>query len=215
MNTQTQPGPTVLYVMDAYCGWCWGFSKRVSDFEVANRHRVAFAVISGGLFIGPRAAPLSHYPFIAEANDRIAAMTGAVFGDDYQAVLRQGDLVMDSLDAAAALAALRAQAPDRALHWADALQAAFYERGESLSSVDTVAAIARAGGLDEAQVLRCLDDGTARSWALADFERAQRLGVSSYPTLLFVRGDAVHRLPGTGATLEALNRALDSLLGDR
>ena len=71
------PARCVVYVMDAYCGWCWGFSARIVELEASNRHRVPFTAISGGLFTGQRARPISAYPHIPEANARIARLTGA------------------------------------------------------------------------------------------------------------------------------------------
>lgn len=213
MNTFVLPARAVVYVTDAYCGWCWGFSDRMGEFEAANRHRVAFTAISGGLFVGERAGAISKYPHIPEANERISRLTGAVFGQGYKSLLNQGDMVMDSLDAGAGLAALRAQAPERAVFWAHELQAAFYGRGESLSEPATIAGIAKANGLDDALVLRQLADGSAKALARADFDLAHnRLEASSYPTLLFVDGNTVHKLPATGTSLAALNQKLDALL---
>ncbi|BAL23481.1 thioredoxin [Azoarcus sp. KH32C] len=50
---------------------CSGSSDRMSEFESANRHRVAFTATSGGLFVGERAKAISSYPHIPEANQRI------------------------------------------------------------------------------------------------------------------------------------------------
>lgn len=209
----TLPPKAVVYVMDAYCGWCWGFSERMGEFEAANRHRVAFTAISGGLFVGERAVSIARYPHIPEANARISRLTGAVFGEGYQSLLKNGSLVMDSLDAAAGLAALRAQDPGRAVQWAHELQAAFYGRGESLSEPATIVAIAKANRLDDGLVRRQLADGSAKAQARADFNLAHgTLGANSYPTLLFVDGDKVHPLPATGSGLLALNEKLDALL---
>lgn len=154
MHAFNLPRKSVVYVTDAYCGWCWGFSERMSEFEAANRNKVAFSAISGGLFVGERAKPIASYPHIPQANERIAQLTGAVFGEAYQSLLRHGNMVMDSVDAAAGLAVLRAQAPGRAVHWAHELQAAFYGRGLSLSDPATIAGIASAHGLDEKLALR-------------------------------------------------------------
>ena len=205
------PAKSVVYVMDAYCGWCWGFSERMGEFEAANRDRVAFTAISGGLFTGGRTGPVSRYPHIAEANARIAQLTGAVFGDAYRKLLDQGSIVMNSNDAAAGLAALRAQAPERAIHWAHQLQEAFYGRGLSLSEPGTIAGIAAAGGIDVDAVLRHLAEGSAHAQAEKDFALTRKLGVASYPTLLYVDGDQVHQLPATGTALEVLNSKLDAI----
>ncbi len=143
-------------------------------------------------------------------------MTGAVFGESYKAMLTQGDVVMDSLDAGAALAALRAQAPERAVHWAHELQAAFYGRGESLSEPAIVSAIAKANGLNDELVLRQLADGSAKAQARADFDLAHNvLGAHSYPTLLFVNKNEVHKLPATGTTLSTLNQSSMPCWADR
>ena len=212
MDRSDMPTKSVVYVADAYCGWCWGFSQRLGEFEAANRHKVAFNVISGGLFVGERAKSIASYPHIPQANERIAHLTGASFGEPYQALLREGSMVMDSVDAAAGLVALRAQAPERAVHWFHELQAAFYGRGLSLSDPATIAGIASAQGLDEGLALRALADGSAQAQARRDFELASRLGVVSYPTLLFVDGEEIHKLPATGAALSTLNERLDALL---
>jgi putative protein-disulfide isomerase len=127
-------------------------------------------------------------------------------------LLKDGHLVMDSVAAGAGLAVLRVHAPTRAVHWAHELQAAFYDRGLSLSDPATIAGIAAANGLDEAAVLRDLKSGAGQAQAQADFTLARQLRVTSYPTLLFVDGDTVHPLLATGTSLSMLNQKLDVLL---
>jgi putative protein-disulfide isomerase len=206
--------PCVLYVMDAYCGWCHGFSPRLREFEAANRHRVEFRVISGGLFVAERLRPIGTYAYISDANAHIAQLTGAQFGEPYQRLLADGSFVMNSNDAAEALAALRAFAPERGIHFAARLQEAFYLKGRSLSDHDTIIDIAVSEGLDAAQVHRLLVGKYARKAAAADFSLARRLGVASYPTLLFVEGTQAHVMPATGATIGVLNARLDALLAE-
>lgn len=212
MIASNQPTPFVLYVMDAYCGWCWGFSSRLSEFEAANRHRIAFKVISGGLFMGERVRPMSAFPHIAEANKHIAQLTGARFGEPYEQLLAEGSFKMNSEDAAVGLAALRAVAPERGIHLAHRLQEAFYLNGQSLSDPTTIVDIAASEGLDTGQVQSLLAGEYARKEALSDFTLARQLGVASYPTLLLIDDAQVHSLPATGATIEVLNARLDALM---
>ena len=113
------------------------------------------------------------------------------------------------------MAALRNQAPERTIHWSKQLQASFYMHGLSLSEPGTIAAIAAANGLDEGKVLQFLADGTAQSEAEVDFALVRALGVSSYPTLLYVDGTDVHQLPATGTPLATLNGMLDELLAEK
>lgn len=212
MKLFSLPSQSIVYVMDAYCGWCWGFSQQIQAFETANRHRINFTAISGGLFVGDRALPISNYPHIPEANQRISRLTGAVFGERYENLLNDGSMILNSLDAGIALAVLRNHAPEKAIHWAHELQHAFYIRGLSLSDHTTITDIATADGLDKNAILLDLKNGAGQKQALADFAMSRALGVSSFPTLLFVDGDKVHQLPATGSTLQTLNNKLDNLL---
>lgn len=205
--------PHVLYVADAYCGWCSGFGPRLKEFEAANRDRIAFRVISGGLFVGDRARPMGDYPHIPEANARIARLSGVSFGNPYNALLAQGTFVMDSTAAAEGLAALRAQDEPRGIALFHKMQQAFYEDGRSLSDPETYAGIASDMGLDPDRTQQLLESGEAARLAQGDFARARQLGVSTYPTLLVVDGDRVQRLPATGTALDVLNRELDAAIG--
>jgi putative protein-disulfide isomerase len=204
--------PTVLYVFDAYCGWCYGFDPTILAFWEANRDRAAFEVVSGGLFTGTRRPALASLGFIREANARVSRLTGVTFGPAFDALLDDGRLVLDSEGAAAGFAALRAQAPDRAVPLAAALQRRFYVDGRSLSDPATIASIADAEGLDADRAVAFMTgpDGTAA--AAEDFSLTRSLGVSSFPSLLVVAGDQGVQLPAVGTRVEVLTRYLDEAL---
>ncbi|MFF1612365.1 DsbA family protein, partial [Amycolatopsis sp. NPDC058278] len=172
----------LTYVFDAYCGWCHGFGPAVAGFAAANAGRIELDVVSGGLFIGARVAPIGTMTHVADANARIAELTGAEFGPGYRALVADGRFRMDSTAAATGFAALRAVAPDRALEAAEAMQRAFYVDGLSLSEPETYRHLAGRLGLDADDVLTAFASSGAS--AAQDFTRAARLGVTAYPTLL-------------------------------
>lgn len=204
--------PEVVYVLDSYCGWCYGFSPLVNRFVAGNQGRVAFRAISGGLFVGDRSKPIGHYPHIPGANARIAELTGVVFGAAYEQLLADGRFVLDSVAAGAGVAALRHQAPERSIELAGRVQEHFYVRGLSLSAPATFASVASEAGLDPDRTLELLASGEAQNMALSDFTEARQLGVTSYPTLLVVQGGARIQLPATGSTVPEMTGALDAAL---
>lgn len=181
---------------------------RIGKPEAPNRRRIPLITISGGLFVGERARPIVRYPHIPDANERIAQLTGAVFGPGYRRLLDNGTMVMDSLDVAAALAVLRAQDTVNAVHWAHELQDAFYGKGRSLSDPATIAGIAEANSLDAGFILRQLSERTGEALVRSNFHQAREPDVSSYPTLLFVDSKGVSNLLATGAAPSALNARL-------
>nr|WSW63665.1 DsbA family protein [Streptomyces sp. NBC_00998] len=178
----------LVYVFDAYCGWSYGFAPTLA--EVTLRHPgLPVEVVSGGLFTGARAAPIREFGYVQGANTKIGELTGVEFGAGYERLIADGSFVMDSLDAARGMAALRQAAPDRAVELAIAVQAAFYQDGLSLSDPGTFTRIAAAAGLDPLEVGAALAAPAAPLVAEADFRRAAALGANAYPTLLAQDGD--------------------------
>ena len=206
------PEREVIYVTDAYCGWCYGFGPALHTFYEANRDCVTFRVLSGGMFTGELRLPIRSYSHTEEVNARITQRTGVTFGDAYKALLHEGGYVQDSEAAAAGLAALRDQAPDRAIDLFAAMQRAFYRDGLSLSHTETYAMIASDYGLNAERVVSFFTGPEVGAAARQDFERARELRVASYATLLVRQGDVVSRLPTVGKSPEALTRCLDASL---
>lgn len=201
----------LIYVWDAYCGWCYGFSKSLRAFH-ENHPELPLTVLSGGLFMGERKLPIGAYTHIPEANMRINQLTGAEFGDSYQSLLKEGNFILDSEAAAIGFSALRSFAPERSLNLASSMQRAFYYEGKSLSDPATYQEIAIAHGLDpEAVMARFRDTATTKD-AQADFMKVQQLGVHSYPTLLLQKGNEYIELGGGVMTPEKLEARLESII---
>lgn len=200
---------TLTYAFDAYCGWCYGFGPAVRRFAADNADRITLEVRSGGLFTGAKAGPISAYPHIPGANQRIAELTGVSFGEGYQRMLEEGTTHMDSADAATALVALRHQAPEKTLELAGALQRAWYVDGRSLSDAEVVRDIAGEHGLDADAAVEAFRSQDARAEAEDDFRELRRLGVEGYPTLLLHAETGTHRLGGPVSSAAALTEALD------
>ncbi|NJP81047.1 DsbA family protein [Streptomyces sp. AA8] len=199
----------LTYAFDAYCGWCYGFVPTIREFAEANADRIELTVLSGGLFTGPRAQPVSAYPYIPQADARIGELTGAVFGPGYAKAFADGTAVLDSAAAATALAALREQAPERTLEFAGALQRAWYVDGRSLSAPETVRAVASGLGVDADAAVAAFADPAVRRAAEAEFREVRRLGVDSFPTLLLHTPGGLRRLGGPTTSARGLTRALD------
>ncbi|ONI80109.1 DsbA family protein [Saccharothrix sp. ALI-22-I] len=200
----------LVYVFDAYCGWSYGFTPTMR--QIAARHPdLPVEVVSGGLFTGARRKPISAFGYVQGANAKISELTGAVFGDGYEKLIADGAFVMDSETAARGMAALRQAAPERSVDLAAALQDSFYRDGLSLSDPDTYRKIARDHGLDGNRVAAAFTAPQARDAAADDFDRAARLGVNAYPTLLAVIGDRVVPLARGHSSTDEVEQHLAAL----
>ncbi|MDJ0466894.1 DsbA family protein [Streptomyces sp. H27-C3] len=199
----------VTYVFDAYCGWCYGFTPWLRQ-ALAERPHLSVEVVSGGLFTGARRVPIREHSHIPTARHRVTEVTGAVFGPAFLDLLQHGDVVMDSHDAAAGLAALRTLAPDKTLDFAHDMSHAFYHDGLSLSDTATYRTLATRHNLDPDAAAAALTDPAHRHQADTDIARAHALGVTGYPTVFLDTGTGP--LNSLGTSPHDLGRRLDSTL---
>ncbi|WP_119696871.1 DsbA family protein [Microbacterium halotolerans] len=202
----------LTYAFDALCGWCYGFGPALHEFADSNADRIELDVRSGGLFSGEATGPISACPHIPAANERIARLTGVPFGAPYQRLLAEGTAVMDSTAAATGLVALRSQAPGRALEFAAAIQAAWYQQGQDLRDQAVYQEIAARCGLDVPAVTEAYASPSTRIAAERDFQYVRSLGVTRYPTLLVHTASGVQPLGGPVSRADALTSVLDSYL---
>lgn len=202
---------SLIYVWDAYCGWCYGFSKSLQAFH-ENHPELPITVLPGGLFVGQNKRPIASFQHISGANKRINQLTGVEFGAPYQALLEEGTFTMDSEAAAKGFSALHYFAPERAYDLASSMQHAFYFEGKNLSDPATYRGIASAHHIDPEAVLARFEDKASTEDAYASFAKVQQLGTQSYPTLLLQKGDELFELGGGVMTPEKLEERLKSII---
>lgn len=201
----------LVYVWDAYCGWCYGFSKNLKELHEAHPE-LELTILSGGLFTGQNKQPISNYPHIPGANDRINKITGAKFGEKYKALLEDGLFVLDSEAAARGFAALKYFLPERAYYLAADMQNSFYYEGKSLSDSKTYREIARKHNLDEDAVIKRFESKESWEEAQEEFKKVAELQVQSYPTLLFKKGEDYIQIGGGVMTADKMEAKLQELL---
>ncbi|OWA34143.1 DsbA family protein [Saccharibacillus sp. O16] len=203
----------LIYIWDAYCGWCYGFSSTLKKLQ--DQHpELPLSVWSGGLFTGDNIQPINAFPHIAAANARISELTGASFGAAYEELLAEGSAVLNSEAAAIGFAALRTQAPERSGELAAAMQRAFYQAGTSLNESDTYREIARQFGLDPELTVRQMADPELAESVRSEFVRVARLGVNGFPALLLRKGDSLYQLGSGSTSLDVLEQRLASVLSE-
>ena len=200
----------LVCVVDAYCGWSYGFAPTLIEF-VRRHPELDVDVVSGGLFTGQRRVPIREFGYVQGANAKISELTGARFGAGYERLIADGSFVMDSEAAARGVFALRQAAEGRDVELVAALQAAFYVEGLSLSEPATYRALAEGAGLDADSVVRAFGGAAAVAAAKGDFARAVSLGVDGFPTLLAIDGDSTTVLAVGHASVDEIERRLEAL----
>ncbi|KQP14397.1 DsbA family protein [Pseudorhodoferax sp. Leaf267] len=140
--------PTLHYVFDPLCGWCYAAAPLVDAARDLPGLRVQFH--GGGMMTGAnrRAITPQWRDYVMPHDRRIAALTGQPFGDAYfDGLLRDTDAVMDSAPPTTAVLAAEALA-GRGLDMAHRVQRAHYAQGRRIADVAVLQSLAADLGLD-------------------------------------------------------------------
>ncbi len=189
----------VVYVYDALCGWCYGFSPVMTQFQAKYKDELDFEVISGGMITGDRIGPIGEVAsYIGKAYKDVENATGVKFGDTFlNKTLAEGKAVFTSIPPAIALSVFKSLNPEQSIQFASALQKAIYFDGIEPENFDAYGQIASSFGLDgEAFVIK-MKDPAYRKAAEEDFNTSTALGVTGFPSV-FVEHNGTYYKIGNG-----------------
>jgi len=178
--------PKLIYVYDPLCGWCYGFSPVIKRIEEHFRDQMTFEVISGGMILHERVGPLSVVaPYIKEAYKRVEQTTGVSFGEIFlKDLLGAGDMMMNSWPGSMAMSIFKSTFPHMAISFASDIQKAIYLDGKSPEDVKHFTWLASQYGWKSDLFEQLFDDEDLKYATKQDFQMAQDLQASGYPTVL-------------------------------
>jgi len=203
--------PTVHYIYDALCGWCFGFSPVVRQLHDAWKDRIGFDVLSGGMVPPEFARPIGEKAsFIAGAYKTVEEHTGIKFGAAYLEHIfhpGQSSWVEESLTPAIALCLLKAAQPypmadgrGGAVYFAGLIQQAHMIDGQDLSDPETYRPMAESVGCDWADFKKKLESEEWRESAQYEFALVKQLGITSFPAVVVQLSEDKFYLIGRGFT---------------
>lgn len=173
---------TLIYLYDPLCGWCYGASRAIAEFQLDGW---TVRPIPTGLFAGHPGRRLdpAMEAHIWQADQRIAQLSGQPFTEAYrEQVLRDPTMPFDSGPATVALTALAMRSPERERAALAAVQRARWVEGRDIADP---AALTEVTGI-------ALDDPALAQRTQARVERGQRLlqefGFGGVPALIALAG---------------------------
>ena len=190
----------VLYFWDAYCGWCYGFNKLFTEFY-KNHTDIEIEIVSGGLYILENSNKISEYTF---KNEEIVDMYKVEFGEAYNKVAEEGELVLNSVQPAIALNTVKELIPNsKLLDFSYDVQKKFFIEGKSLSEVGTYLELCEKYDLDYSDLALKLTIAFKDTNPIQqDFLKTLNLGIESYPTAVIEKNGEYFDLVGYATEAE-------------
>ncbi len=208
----------LIYIYDALCGWCYGFSPVMQRIHEKYAGRLDFEVLSGGMIMGLRAGPIGEVAaYIEKAYPDVERATGIQFGEDFiRNILQPGTAIFSSEMPGIAMTVFRKHRPEQVIQFAHALQNALYMDGTELSVIKNYAPLAGQFGLSAADFMRQMEEEENRYETLIEFQTVANWGVNGYPTVLLKPAhDHQHYMIARGyMPLEQINAVIGKILPD-
>jgi putative protein-disulfide isomerase len=178
--------PRLIYVQDALCGWCYGFSPVIRRLEQEYADRIDFEVMSGGMVTGERIAPVASMAHIIQTHGpRLEETTGVRFGEAFRnGLLAEGTAVFSSIKPSVALCVLKDLAPEASVAFAGAIQNAVYSDGLPPDETATYRKLAVDFGLDPDEFERRMGYPHYAMVANQEFAQVAKWGIQGFPSVV-------------------------------
>ena len=191
MSGQHTSRPTLHYIFDPLCGWCYGAGPLIEAARKVNG--LDIALHAGGLMTGSDRQPVTERlrRYVMEHDQRISALTGQPFGDAYlNGLLRDTGAVLDSEPPIGAILAAELLG-GRGLDMLERIQKAHYVEGRRVADRGVLVGLAADLGLPEATfkpMLEKVTGLTAAKHIAASRALLKRVGGQGFPTFVFDAG---------------------------
>lgn len=172
--------PTIIYIGDPMCSWCYGFAPEITKVKEALPDH-EFKVVLGGL--RPQGTEtmadlgdfLEHHWKEIEKRTSLPINYG-IIGDE--------SFVLDTEPGCRAVVVAREMKSEIELDFFKAVQRAFYVDNKDMRSEKTFIEIAKEFGLDTAVFTQKFNSEEARYNTRSDFQLAAEMGIKGFPSVI-------------------------------
>ncbi|MBC8110580.1 MAG: DsbA family protein [Verrucomicrobia bacterium] len=180
----------IIYVYDALCGWCYGFSPVMKQFFEKYKQEFTFDVLSGGMVLGERAGEIGKVaPYISWAYKNVEEATGVKFGENFlENVLKPGTAIFSSEKSGIAMTVFKHFQPHKAVYFAHDLQDAVYNLGLDLNSYEAYKPIIEKYHIKSDIFIRQMQDAETKERTFDEFALVSEMGINGFPTLIYANG---------------------------
>jgi putative protein-disulfide isomerase len=216
-ETQNLSKSIIYYCYDAYCGWCYGFSKVITQIAIDYKEVFDFEVLSGGMIFEEKPRHIGAIaPFIQKAYKNVEELTGIKFGEDFLSHIfhaDESDWYPESTLPAIALCIFKEYFPDKAVSIASDLQYALNYEGRDLTDKEAYRHLVQKYGIPEDEFYTKLQSEEYKEKAYYEFALVKQLQVTGFPCVLMQVSDSKFYLLAQGYTdYETLKQRIENVM---
>lgn len=209
--------PVLIYCYDAYCGWCYGFSKVMTRIADEYKGKLSIEVLSGGMIFEEQPRHISAIAnYIKGAYKNVEERSGIKFGADFLWHIfnaDQSDWYPESTLPAIALCVFKEYHPDKVIYIASDIQYALNFEGRDLNDKEAYRNLVYNYNIPEEEFFTKLASEEYREKAYYEFALVKQLQVTGFPCVLLQASDSKFYLLAQGYTdYELLDQRIKNVL---
>ncbi|MGR5260110.1 DsbA family protein [Vibrio astriarenae] len=182
--------PTLYYVYDPMCSWCWGFKPTWNRIEEQLKDKVDIQYVVGGLAAdSDEPMPMLMRDQIASYWKKIENLLGTQFNYDFWTANTPRRSTYPSCRA---MLIARGEGREKAM--LNAVQTAYYLQAKNPSDVSVLADCAESIGLDKTAFLDAIESQETQSALVDELQFARSIGGNSFPSLFLQTESGVREL---------------------
>lgn len=182
--------PTLIYVYDPLCGWCYGFHPVMEKILKRFGDRISIEIKVGGLAVGERAQTIKEgFGYIKDGLKQVEKSTGVEFGRNFKLLAEEGSYMYDSMPPCRAQKTMNELAAHQALSFAGTLQNAIFRDGKNLNNWPTYEELISRYDVNHEEFKTLFDSDKLKNDLIEEFTWCRNHGATGFPTLLIRIGD--------------------------
>ncbi len=175
-----QDKPTLIYVGDPMCSWCYGFGNEIEEVIRQLGDDINVEVVMGGLRPYNTQTMTDLKGFLTEHWNDVHKASGQPFKFE----ILDTELLYDTEPACRAVMIVRELQPNSVMQFFHKVQTAFYAKNHNPHLTTTYSDIAVSMGINRNEFENKFESEEYKKQIKEDFLRASQLGVRSFPTVL-------------------------------
>lgn len=200
----------IVYIGDPMCSWCYGISNELIAVKEAFEDQLGFDVIVGGLRPGGGDEWNAEFKgFLKHHWEEVNTRSGMPFG--YKLFERDAFLY-DTEPSCRAVVIARELNEDKTMIFFKMVQKGFYLENRDPKDVDFYKEICTATGIDFAVFKTKFEDPRYKAKTVEDFQYSAKVGVRSFPTVLFQKDGQLYPIAQGFATKETMTARIKEFM---
>lgn len=200
----------IIYIGDPMCSWCYGIANEIDAVKSHFQSEIKFETIMGGLRPYNKQTMIELKEFLMHHWGDVNKASGQEFN---YGILDDKELAYDTEPPSRAIICIRQMAPEKEFEFFHEVQKLFYKQNKNMFLVESYKELIEDLNLDFIEFKKMFNSDLAKQTIAKDFERANNLGVHSFPTILLSKNGEIQKIASGFITkekmIERINKELN------